>query len=66
MVSHLFLHSEFSFFLWCRMIGPSFVLWCSPESIPSMLEAWRMAPFLRCGVAWCFGRLFPLPFSGLF
>lgn len=50
MVSHLFLHSEFSFFLWCRMIGHSVVLWCSSESIPSMLAAWRMAPFSRCGL----------------
>lgn len=35
---HLFLHSEY-FFLWCQVISWSGVLWCSPMSVPTMIEA---------------------------
>ena len=45
-INHLFLHCEFSSFLWCHVICRSGVQWCSPESGLGMVEARSMALFL--------------------
>lgn len=49
-VNQLFLHCEFSSFLWCQVICQSGLLWCSPKSVPGMIEAWRMVPFSGCSL----------------
>lgn len=45
MIVHLFLHYEFSYFLWCQFLMKSGLVWCISKSLGDQFRARRASPF---------------------
>lgn len=61
-IDHLFVHCEFTQFLWCRFQKMTGISWCMPRSVALVFEAWRMLPFFR-SVRVCVWTLIPFAIS---
>lgn len=61
-IDYFFVHSGFTYSLWCRFIGHSGVGWCFPNSLAGLFQAWRSSPFFLGNGAACW-RLIPYAIS---